>query len=1124
MRPTRPEGRCAEAGPGARFDGGGTLPGREPGSRRDVRTGMGTRAACAALVAVLLAGTSARGDPLEFEHLSLEQGLSQSIIEGIVQDRIGFLWFATEDGLNRFDGYRYRVLRQDPEDANSLSYNDLKCVVEDRDGVLWIGTFGAGVNRYDPRSGIFTRYRNRPSDPDSLALDIVRVLRADRSGKIWVGTQGGGLDRLDPATGRFEHFRADPGDPRALADGDVRALHEDRAGTLWVGTAAGGLHRFDAATGTFVRYPVDARDPGALPHPWVQAILEDRAGVLWVGTLGGGLARLDRARGRFVRVGADPARAGALPGARVTALVEDHEGHLWVGTDGAGLARFDAGRGTFNSYRHDPANPRTLATDRVFSLFEDRSRVLWVGTYGGGLSRLDLGRKKFRTVRHDPRDPGSLSHDIVWSIAEDRDGALWVGTDSGGLNRIDRATGGIRHYRHDPRDPASLAHDTVRYVYLDRRGELWVATNGGGLDRLDRTSGRFEHHRHDPRDPASLAHDDLRIVFEDRLGNLWVGTYGGGLDRLDRATGRFEHFRTDAADPGSLPSPFVRWILEDRSGELWVATQGGGLARLDRATGRFSSFRFDPGDPTSIGSDFVFAALEARDGALWVGTYGGGIARLDRATGRFRRYTADDGLASDSVYGLLEDEDGRLWISTNRGLTRFDPARGEFRSFGVRDGLQSDEFNGGSCYESARGEMFFGGIHGFNSFFPAQIVLNDDPPPVAITDLQLFNRSVLPGEEIDGRRILEGPIEFTEAVELAFRQDVVTLEFAALHFPAPERNRYRYRLEGFSGAWIDARADRRSATFTRLSPGDYVFRVQAANPDGAWNESGARLAIRVLPPFWATWWFRAAALALAGGLIALAWARHARAIRLRAELAAAHEAQMAIMPRADPALPGFEISGTCVPAHQVGGDFFDYVWLEGEPSRLCIVIGDVSGKGMQSALAAAMSSGMVHAQLRAGAPLAEAMTRLNRAVHRKVERPMFTALCLALFDPQRRALELVNAGVCPPLLKRAGEVRELEAARPTLPLGALPATRYRSVEVELRPGDVVLFYTDGAPEAQDRAGVQYGYEALRSLLAGLATERLRPPEIRAALVAELARFARGSRRQDDTTLVVVKVA
>ncbi|HSM49793.1 MAG TPA: SpoIIE family protein phosphatase, partial [Thermoanaerobaculia bacterium] len=348
-------------------------------------------------------------------------------------------------------------------------------------------------------------------------------------------------------------------------------------------------------------------------------------------------------------------------------------------------------------------------------------------------------------------------------------------------------------------------------------------------------------------------------------------------------------------------------------------------------------------------------------------------------------------------------------------------------------------------------------------------------------------------------------------------------EFAALHFAAPERNLYRYRLEGFSEQWIDARGDRRAATFTRLAPGAYVFHVQAANPDGAWNEEGARLAIRVLPPVWGTWWFRALGLLAAAAVTAFAWRRHARGIALEAELRAAHDAQMGIMPAADPHLPGFEISGLCVPAHEVGGDFFDYVWAGAEPAPLCIVVGDVAGKGMRSAMAAAMASGMAHAELRGAGSLAEAMTRINRAVHRKMERPLFAALCLARLDPSRRLLELVNAGVCPPLLVRDGVATEIASEGPSLPLGGLPGTTYRSREVALRSGDLLLLYTDGAPEATDRSGAQYGYEPLRDFAAALPAAGRSARELVGALAAELARFARGSRRQDDTTLVVVKI-
>ena len=1052
--------------------------------------------------------------PRELGHLSLDEGLSQSIVEAIHQDRRGFLWLATEDGLNRWDGYRFTVFRNVAGDERTLSYNDLKAIEEDRSGALWLGTFEGGLNRFDPATGLVTRFRHDPADPSSLPANIVRAVREDRDGNIWVGTQGGGLARLDPKTGRFARFRHDPADAASLAHDDVRALLVDGRGTLWVGTYGGGLDRFDRAKGTFVHVPSEAGAGAGL----VDALLEDRCGSLWVGTYGGGLLALDAAAGRLVpRPG-----AGALPSPLVKAVVEDHEGLLWVATDGGGLARYDRKSGGVSVLRHDPAVPRSLATDRVFSLREDRSKVLWVGTYGGGLNTLDLGKKRFLNVRHDPRDPSSLGHDIVWSFHEDPDGTLWVGTDSAGLQRWDRRRNVFTGYRHDPRDPSSLAHDTVRCVYGDASGRLWVATNGGGLDRLDRATGRFEHHRHDPRDPGSLAHDELRAVYEDRSGTLWVGTHGGGLDRLERETGRFVHYRNDPADPGSLSNDFVRCVLEDAGGALWVGTQGGGLNRLDRKTGRFTRWRAAPDDPSSLSSDYVFALHEDRAGNLWVGTYGGGLNRLDRATGRFARLTSRDGLSSDSVYGLLEDERGRLWISTNRGITELDPATGAIHAWGEADGLQSDEFNGGSFYRSARGEMFFGGIRGFNAFFPSEIVPRTDPAPVVLTGLLLANRPVPAGRTPDGRTLLPRFVGYADEVVLSHEDAVVSLEFAALHFAAPARLRYEYRLDGFDREWIPAPADRRVATYTGLAPGSYLFRARAANPDGVWGEEEARLRVVVTPPFWGTWWFRTACFLALGGLSALLLRRRMRNVSLEAAMRAAHEAQMAVMPHDDPEVEGFEVSGVCIPALEVGGDFFDYVrGGPGDPG-LGIVVGDVSGKGTRAAMTAALSAGMVNVLVRSGGPLEEVAEAANAALRAKIERRMFAAVCLARLDPAARTLTFVNAGLCEPLFRSGDTAAYLGSEGSSFPLGASARAPYRSRAVALAPGDVVVLYTDGVPEASGRGGLPWGYDALAGFLRGLPAAGLTARQIRDAVVREVARVTGRPRPADDVAVVVVK--
>ena len=548
-----------------------------------------------------------------------------------------------------------------------------------------------------------------------------------------------------------------------------------------------------------------------------------------------------------------------------------------------------------------------------------------------------------------------------------------------------------------------------------------------------------------------------------------------------------------------------------------------GHAHSDSVVGGFTRYRHDPEDPSSISTDHVFAIHEGSDGTLWFGTFGGGINRFDRETGRFRRYRVEDGLAGDSVYAMLEDGQGRLWASTTKGLSRFDPLAESFRNYDVRDGLQSNEFNGGSAYRSHGGEMFFGGINGFNAFYPEEIGINPEVPNVVITDLQLFNRSITVGEEIGGRVLLERPITHTEEIELSYRDNVVTLEFAALHYSAPGKNRYLYRMAGFSDAWIPVAADRRFATFTGLSPGDYLFSVSGANSDGVWNDDGASLRITVTPPFWATWWFRLLSAVLLASLALAIIQSRMRGLRMKTELVAAHDAQMAIMPQTTPEVAGFDIRGVCIPAHEVGGDFFDYFWLEGEPRRLCVVVGDVAGKAMSAAMNAVMSDGIVFSRARQAGSVEEIMCSLNRSIHHKVGARMFTALCLVVLEPVTRTLTFANAGLCEPLHKTAGSVEYLRSSGERFPLGAVPNATYESRTLILGPGDVVVLFSDGVPEARNRAGDLYGYDAPRELLARLDTSDLEASQIKDAIVEDVYRCCGSDRLSDDMAVVVIKV-
>ncbi len=859
----------------------------------------------------LPAATQARD--LRFERISIDQGLSQNTVHTIIQDRLGFLWIGTDDGLNRYDGYRFEVLRSGPGDPGGLSHNRVRALCEDSDGMLWIGTRNGGLNRYDRRSRAFTRYRHDPKVPESLASDVVWTILQDRRGTLWVGTSRG-LDRIEPRRARsFIHLRHDPDDPESLSHNVVRALLEDRAGNLWVGTKRGldrvsagppQADRLDAQTRSLTRFlPRPEGDDGG--YNSIGAIHEDRRGRLWLGTWDG-LMQFDPATTSFVFYGTDSNQPEDLEHS-IQDIHQDSDGTLWLATEGLGVLLFDPRTETLLSrVAHEPLRASSLSGDKVKVFFQDRSGAFWVGTSAGGLNKLDAAAKAFVHYRSDPAVPEGLSGDMITAIWEDRDDSLWIGTRRSGLNRIapgpppaDRVA--VEHFRADPEDPTRLARDDVRAVLRDSAGVLWVGAEAGGLHRLD--GGVFTRYRHDPHDPASLRDNDVWVLYEDSSRNLWVGTYGGSLSRYDPGTDAFHHYPHDPDDPASLASNIVRAIHQDSDGGLWIGTHDG----LDRwagaptfeapgppaggqteqrpgggQTGRFRHHRHDPRDPSSLSSNEVLSILEDRAGTLWVGTHGGGLNRLVPGPkgATFRFYTEQDGLPSNVVYGILEDRRGRLWMSTNRGLSRFDPRTESFRNYDVTDGLQNNEFNAGAHFRSRRGEMFFGGLHGFNAFYPEEIEDNPYVPPVVLTSFRKFNREVT----------LAIDTALLQTVTLRHHESVFSFGFAALSYTAQHKNQYAYRLAGFRDPWTQL-GTRRDVTFTNLDPGAYTLEVRASNNDGVWNREGLALEVIVEPPFWRTWWFTILMVLAFGGLLWAGYLVRTRSIRQHNRALAAENAE-----------------------------------------------------------------------------------------------------------------------------------------------------------------------------------------------------------------------------------------
>lgn len=869
------------------------------------------------MVLSALAGTAGAQSPqLKLEHISLNQGLSQNSVFCILQDSRGFLWFGTQDGLNRYDGYRFVVFRASSQDSFSLAGNLIYCLYETRDSTLWAGTAEGGLNRFDRRLQRFQRFLPQ-AGTNSLSDRTVRAIFEDHDGALWIGTERGGLNRLDRRDGTFTAWRHDPADPASLSHDHVRAILQDATGALWIGTHGGGLNRFDPATGRFSQFRHDPADPTSLSHNTVTCLAPADSGRLWVGT-DRGLNRFDPQTGRFSRdlFGGDA--PNDLSDLIITNLLESRQpgagtdtgAWLWVATLD-GLRRVDLRRGTVQRLRHDPADPQGLQTNNVLALCEDRSGLVWIGVEQGGINIFDRRRNLFETYTHRPFVANSLPPHPVRALLEVEAGdeaTLWIGTLGGGLTQLSRRAGEFVHYLHEPDDPRSLSSDAVTALCLDAEQQLWIGTWGGGVNRMATVDGAiaFVRYRHQPQNANSLSSDIVQAVYAGRRGRrLWVGT-NDGLDCLGLRDGTWRHWRHDPADARSLSHNSIQsnCLLEDRDGYLWVGTWQGLNRSVQPLPGagssltamQFQRYLHDPADSNSLSDNRVISLFEdtgSPQRVLWIGTHGGGLNRLQherRADGReairIVRYGEAQGLPNSVIYGIAGDDRGRLWLSTNFGIACFDPVTETVLALDVRDGLHGNQFYWGAAHRNRRGEVFFGGRDGLTIFDPARIARNPQVPPVQLTDFLIFNQPVLPGAADSP---LHAAISEARALTLSSQQSVFSFEFAALDFTVPAKNRYAYKMEGFDRDWIQA-GERRFATYTNLDQGRYVFRVIASNSDGVWNRDGVALPIRILPPFWKTWWFLLLAIFTIVGVaiyIVTAQVRQLLAVeRLRSKLAA----------------------------------------------------------------------------------------------------------------------------------------------------------------------------------------------------------------------------------------------
>ncbi len=787
------------------------------------------------------------GAHLRFEHMTIDEGLSQNAGLALLQDRQGYLWIGSQDGLNRYDGYGFTHFKNDPNNPSSISYNSIISLFESYDGFLWIGTWGGGLNRFDPKTSTFTRYPADPSNPDSLSHGIVTSIAADGKDGLWIGTLGG-LDYLDFSTDKISHFRYDPQDSSSLSSNAISVIQPAGDGTLWVGTGAfnsvgNGLNRFDPTTGKSVRFPTEGKCFGS---PNISALLPDPEGYLWIayggyGVAGGGLDRYKPKTDSCLHFENAITFKNQITDNNITDLMFDQEGSLWATSYSGGVWYMRSDQfGQFIGVQHNASDAESLSSNNTFRILQDRSGVIWIGTLASGINKLNLNSLQFRTYRNDATNSSSLPSNHVGSFSETRDGSIWVGTWDSGLARFDPRSGDFESFKHDNNDEKSISSDIVMVQLADPDGTLWIGTLGGGLNHFDPVTKEFIHYQNDPEIPNSLPENQVTGLTFDCKGRLWVTTVLG-ISRFDPSSGGFVNYAMD------FPAVTLKMIGND----LWVGTWGGGVSRLDLSKAKnlksesasFTTLKHDPANANSLSENSVWAIHETADGAIWLGTQGG-LNRFDPSTGDFKVYTEKNGLRNATILSILQDNNGILWLTTNNGLAKFDPQNEEFRIYDKSDGLQGNEFNSNAGYLSpTTGLMYIGGVSGFSVFNPLKLQDSSISPAVVITDFSIFN---VP-QYYDTTGLVP--------IQLNYTQNFISFEFAALDFQAPQKNHYAYMLEGFDKNWVDS-GIRNYASYTNLPGGEYTFRVKAANGDGVWSEVDATLKINVAPPFWQTWPFQ----------------------------------------------------------------------------------------------------------------------------------------------------------------------------------------------------------------------------------------------------------------------------
>ncbi len=1093
----------------------------------------------------------------------MKEGTNSNVMIRVIPDKLSGgkkLWVARwAYGLVAFDlsSREYTRYKHNPKNLNSIGHNELRSIYQQDNGILWIGSLG-GLDKFDPATGRFTRFRHRPNDPSGLSDKRVLHIVEDLEDKniLWIGT-GNGLNRFNIREEKFTRYLGEINVPGVLNNNVITSLYWDRSGVLWIGTM-GGVNKMNPARIVFNEYLKEKKQK--LENTEIYGVRQDlnRPDYLWIASYGAGLYRLDQKNNRLKQFSRKSTNGGIV-GDSIRALYPDPKEKklIWLGTWGGGLSRFNTNTGQFTTFKNKPTEPKTISSNRIRRIFKTRDGDLWIAT----LSGLNLFNRQQQTFTRFLHQDTSYTETLMSFIGDKRDKNPPLAS----ITKVRDFADKTAPFSLDKKTPILLIvsgeGDDALYDY----GELLDAGNktlfkmelaatrhaGGGeknriqlwLGTLEEGSYKIKYHSDD-----SHAYNSWNVPAPARPE--WWGIQALALSPEEYAfiEARLNKFEK----PNSIISSSTTAIEEDVYGMLWVGTMDKGLSRFDRRIGKFTNYSFQLNNPGSISNNQINDMLLDKNGTLWIATQKG-LNRYVYETDSFMRYGLKDGLPNNHIVSILADAEHKIWLATLDGISRFDPndiKEGHtptFVNYTNQDGLPFIQFKPGTKELLKDGGIIFAGNGGLTTFFPGEP--NAVKPQTVVSGFYLSNKKVSPGPETP----LSRAIEQTREINLAYDQNIIAFEFAALHFVRPDKNKFLYKLEGFEEDWIDG--DRRYAPYTNLDPGEYVFRVKSSNSDGLWDERGASIRLNILPPWWRTWWaYGAYGFLLIVVVVAIdrlqrrrILAKNKEEMRIREmemraeaaelqakasdaerraleaenkrkseELEEARQLQLSMLPRELPQLPNLDIAVYMQTATEVGGDYYDFhVGLDG---TLTVVIGDATGHGMKAGTMVTAAKSLFNSYA-PNPDILYSFQEITRCIKSLNMGKM--SMCLTMLKIKGGKMRMSTAGMPPSFIFRR-ETRVVEEHLfQAMPLGTMMKFPYEVKDTTLKPGDTILLMSDGLPELQSDKEEMYGYKRIRNGFEDVAEKA--PEEIISFLKNEGKKWNGDQAPDDDVTFVVVKV-